>query len=63
MNAESEAEYEALIEGFRAGISKEGPVDTKAAARMLALMPDAGGEELVGSGTELLEGTFYQPDR
>lgn len=61
MNAESDAEYQALIEGFRAGIPEAGPVDVEAAGRMLGLMAELGGEELVGGATTLPEGTFYQP--
>ncbi len=61
MNAESDAEFEALKAGFRAGIPEDRPVDVDAANAMLKLMADLGGEELVGRARELPEGTFLQP--
>ncbi|SHE62054.1 NitT/TauT family transport system substrate-binding protein [Litoreibacter ascidiaceicola] len=60
MNAKTDAQFEALKAGFRAGIPDAGPVDEKAAARMLALMVKLGGEDLLGKATELPEGTFLQ---
>ncbi len=60
MNAKTDAEFEALKSGFRAGIPAPGPIDEAAAARMLALMVDLGGEELLGKATELPKGTFLQ---
>ena len=62
MNAKSDAQFEALKAGFRAGIPAAGPVDEKAAAKMLALMADLGGEELVGEATTLPTGVFYAPN-
>ncbi len=61
MNADSDAEFAALREGFRAGIPAAGPVDEQAADAMLRLMAAFGGEELVGGATELPEGVFVQP--
>ena len=61
MNADNDAEFAALVQGFRAGIPAEGPVDEAAATRMLSLMAELGGDELVGEATELPEGTFLQP--
>lgn len=61
MNANTDAEFEALKAGFRAGISAPGPVDEDAANRMLKLMAELGGEELLGAATELPEGVFVQP--
>lgn len=61
MNADSEAQFEALVAGFRAGIPAEGPVDEEAAGRMLALMAELGGSDLVGDLRELPEGVFVQP--
>lgn len=58
MNAKSDAQYTALVAGFRAGIPALGPVDEAAAAKMLALMAELGGEELVGPVKELPSGTF-----
>lgn len=60
MNAKSDAEFEALKTGYRAGIPGDAPVDEAAAARMLALMAELGGSELVGSVTTLPEGVFVQ---
>jgi NitT/TauT family transport system substrate-binding protein len=59
MNAASDAEFEALKAGFRAGIPSPGPVHRAAAARMLAVMAAVGGEELMGRATELPEGVFW----
>ena len=61
MNANNDAQFEALKAGFRAGIPAPGPVDEDAANRMLKLMADLGGEELLGGATELPEGLFVQP--
>lgn len=61
MNAADDAEFAALKAGFRAGIPAPGPVDEAAAARMLALMAELGGAELVGPVTTLPEGVFVQP--
>lgn len=51
-------EFALLQEGFRQGIPDEGPVDTAAANRMLEVMADLGGEELVGKATSIPEGLF-----
>lgn len=61
MNAKSDAQFEALKAGFRAGIPAPGPVDEAAAARMLTLMAALGGEDLMGKVTTLPEGVFVQP--
>lgn len=61
MNAADDAEFAALKAGFRAGIPATGPVDEAAAARMLALMAELGGAELMGPATVLPEGVFVQP--
>ncbi|MBJ3761730.1 ABC transporter substrate-binding protein [Maribius pontilimi] len=58
MNADTDAEFDALVAGFRAGIPASGPVDEAAASKMLSLMAELGGEELIGEATELPEGTF-----
>jgi NitT/TauT family transport system substrate-binding protein len=58
MGAESEAEFVALREGWRAGIPEPGPIDETAVARVFAIMADLGGEDLVGSAKELPEGVF-----
>jgi len=61
MNADTDAEFQALKAGFRAGIPAPGPVDEAAADRMLRLMADLGGADLVGDMTALPAGVFVQP--
>lgn len=61
MNAKSDAQFEALKAGFRAGIPAPGPVDEEAAAKMLEIMATLGGEDLMGKTTSLPEGVFVQP--
>jgi NitT/TauT family transport system substrate-binding protein len=58
MNAETDAEFEALVAGWRAGIPEPGPVDEAAVADLLAVMAELGGAELVGEATTLPEGVF-----
>ncbi len=60
MNADNDAQFAALVAGFRSGIPVAGPIDEAAAGRMLELMYDLGGAELLGNATELPEGTFLQ---
>lgn len=59
MNAADDAEFEALREGWRAGIPPQGDVDRGNAQRMFSIMADLGGEELTGGLTELPEGLFW----
>ncbi|MEM8572120.1 MAG: ABC transporter substrate-binding protein [Pseudomonadota bacterium] len=61
MNAKSDAEFEALKAGFRAGIPSDAPIDEAAAEKMLRFMGHIGGPELVGEATELPPGTFFVP--
>lgn len=61
MNAKSDAQFDALKAGFRAGIPAPGPVDEAAAAKMLEIMATLGGEDLMGKTTSLPEGVFVQP--
>lgn len=61
MNAGDEAEFAALKAGWIAGIPAPGAVDEAAAARMLALMAELGGEELLGEVTELPADVFFRP--
>jgi NitT/TauT family transport system substrate-binding protein len=60
MNVQSDAQFAALKAGWRAGIPAPGPVDEEAAARMLALMAELGGEDLMGKVTELPAGVFVE---
>lgn len=60
MRAKTDAEFEQLKAGFRAGIPSPGPIDERSANVMLRLMSDLGGEALVGQATELPDGVFYQ---
>ena len=62
MNAKTDAEFEALKAGFRAGIPARGPIDEAAADRMLRLMVGLGGEKLLGQATALPEGTFLRDE-
>ncbi|AUH65064.1 ABC transporter substrate-binding protein [Paracoccus zhejiangensis] len=59
MNAANDAEFEALREGWRAGIPPEGPVNAENAQAMFAVMAELGGEELTGGLSELPEGLFW----
>lgn len=61
MNAADDAQFEALVAGWREGIPEAGPVDEEAASRMLTLMSELGGPDLMGGVTELPEGVFLQP--
>ncbi|MEO1550255.1 MAG: ABC transporter substrate-binding protein [Pseudomonadota bacterium] len=61
MNAKTDEQFLALKAGFRAGIPSGGAVDEDAADRMLRLMVEFGGAELVGEATDLPEGVFVQP--
>ncbi|NIY97578.1 MAG: ABC transporter substrate-binding protein [Rhodobacteraceae bacterium] len=60
MNAGSDAEFEQLRTDWIAGIPARGPVDGAAADKLLSLMADLGGAELVGSATSLPEGLFVE---
>lgn len=62
MNAKSDAQFEALKAGFRAGIPAPGPVDVAAAQKMLQIMADLGGKDLVGRMTTLPDGVFLAPN-
>ena len=62
MNAEDDAEFAALREGWRQGVPADAPVDEANAAKVFALMVDLGGEELLGQVKELPEGVFYKGD-
>ncbi len=59
MNAPDDADYAALIAGYRAGIPSETPVDIDAAARLFAVLAEIGGRDLVGRATTLPDGVFH----
>ncbi len=61
MRAKSDAEFNALIAGFRAGIPSPGPVDEEAADKMLRLMAELGGQDLLGDVDALPAGVFLTP--
>ena len=61
MNAKTDAQFEGLKAGFRAGIPNKAPVDEVAAGKMLSLMAEFGGKDLVGQATTLPPGLFVQP--
>ncbi len=58
MNADNDAEFEALKRDWVAGIPPRSPVDADAAAKVLALMAQLGGAELVGDVTAIPDGLF-----
>ena len=60
MKVANDTEFAALKAGFRAGIPSSAPIDEKAAARLLAVMAELGGADLVGDATTLPDGVFYQ---
>ncbi len=62
MNADDDAEYAALRDGWRQGVPADAPVDEANAAKVFALMVELGGEELLGKVTALPEGVFYKGD-
>jgi NitT/TauT family transport system substrate-binding protein len=61
MRVDDDAQFLALQDGFNAGTPAPGAVDTVAADKMLTLMAELGGTELVGDVTALPTGLFYTP--
>jgi NitT/TauT family transport system substrate-binding protein len=59
MRVDDDAQFLALQDGFNAGTPAPGAVDTVAADKMLTLMAELGGTELVGDVTALPTGLFY----
>ncbi|WP_425073968.1 ABC transporter substrate-binding protein [Sagittula sp. S175] len=58
MNAEKDSQFEALKADWLAGTPDRGPVDIDGANKLLALMNELGGAELVGAATQVPEGLF-----
>jgi NitT/TauT family transport system substrate-binding protein len=61
MKVASDEEFAELKAGFLAGIPSSTPIDEAAAARMLALMSELGGSDLIGDLKVLPDGVFYHP--
>lgn len=61
IKAANEAEFDALVAGWQAGIPEPGPVDEVAANRMLELMAELGGKDLLGPVKSLPDGVFHKP--
>lgn len=62
MKVKSDEEFAELKAGFLAGTPELAPVDEAAAARMLELMGELGGADLVGEIKALPDGVFYHPE-
>ncbi len=58
MNAKTDARFEQLRSDWIAGIPARGPVDEAAANKMLSLMSELGGRDLVGDATSVPTGLF-----
>ena len=58
MNAKSDAQFEQLKFDWISGIPDRSPVDAVAANKMLELMAELGGAELVGEATSVPQGLF-----
>ncbi|MGV8989573.1 MAG: ABC transporter substrate-binding protein [Cypionkella sp.] len=58
MNADTDAEFIALRDGYRAGIPSAAPVNEASADKFLHIMAELGGEELVGKANSLPPGLF-----
>ncbi|MBU2359011.1 MAG: ABC transporter substrate-binding protein [Alphaproteobacteria bacterium] len=61
MRVDDDAQFVALQNGFNAGTPAPGAVNLDAADKMLKVMADLGGTDLVGDVTALPDGLFYTP--
>lgn len=62
MNAKTDAQFERLKADWLGGIPARGPVNIEAANKMLQVMADLGGAELVGKADSVPEGLFADLD-
>ena len=60
MNASSDAQFEQLRGDWLAGVPQRGPVDAAAADKLLSLMAELGGAELVGQADHVPDGLFAE---
>ncbi len=58
MNAKTDAQFDQLKSDWLAGAPARGPVDADGAGRLLALMNELGGPDLVGEASTLPDGLF-----
>lgn len=58
MNAKTDAQFEQLRTDWLAGIPPRGPVNAAAVGKLLSLMADLGGTELVGKAATVPDGLF-----
>lgn len=58
MNAKNQAQFDQLKSDWIKGIPARGPVNAEAAGKMLSLMAELGGAELVGDATDVPAGLF-----
>ncbi|SDH95330.1 ABC transporter substrate-binding protein [Alloyangia pacifica] len=58
MNAGDDAQFEQLRDDWLAGVPARGPVDAEAAGKLLSLMAELGGAELVGQASRVPDGLF-----
>lgn len=58
MRADTDSQFEQLRTDWIAGIPESGPVDMEGANKLLALMNELGGSDLVGNATSVPDGLF-----
>lgn len=61
IEADNDAEFQALRAGWRAGVPPDAPVDVANAQKLFATMAELGSDELTGGLTELPPGLFWWP--
>ena len=60
MGAPDQATFEALRDGYRAGIPRHwGAAERSDAARLFEVLRELGGSQLVGNASEIPDGTFW----